>query len=153
MGGRGWTETDKFLRRASTSAWVERQSGILDPPAVNFFLGLSAPVPRSTAARPSISCSIPESWSTYPGNQGIFIRGDVAVRHGHFFQDFPFFAQDPDFTPQAAQLLLLVTGQPVVPLAGIQIRLLEPEPQRFAGHAQILGNLPMGFPAGPGQPD
>jgi hypothetical protein len=44
-------------------------------------------VPRSTAARPSISCSIPESWSTYPGNQGIFIRGDVAVRHGHFFEE------------------------------------------------------------------
>ena len=70
-----------------------------------------------------------------------------------FFQDFPFFAQDPDFTPQPPQLFLLVTGQPVVPLAGIQIRLLEPEPQRFAGHAQILGNLPVGFPAGPGQPD
>ena len=70
-----------------------------------------------------------------------------------FFQDLPFFPQNPVLPPQAAQLVLFVAGQSVMPLAGVQIRLLEPQPQRFAGHAQILGNLPMGFPAGPGQPD
>jgi hypothetical protein len=38
-----------------------------------------------------------------------------------------------------------------MPLAVVQIRLLEPQPQGFAGHAQILGNLRMRFSARPSQ--
>lgn len=47
---------------------------------------------------------------------------------------------------QAAQPLLLVTGQPIPTLAFVQIRLLEPQPQRFTRHAEIFGNLDVRFP-------
>lgn len=52
---------------------------------------------------------------------------------------------------QAAQLLLLLARVSVAALSLVQLRLFTPEPERLAGHAQILGNLAMGFPTGPGQ--
>jgi len=62
------------------------------------------------------------------------------MRRG-FVQDLALLAQDPVRAPQSAQLLLLVARQPVAPFALVEIRLLEPEPQRFAGHAQLAGDL------------
>ena len=49
-------ESDKFLRRASDVP-SERQSGILDTLAVNFFCGHAAPLIRPTAAPPLIPLS------------------------------------------------------------------------------------------------
>ena len=44
------------------------------------------------------------------------------MRRG-FWEDLAFFPQDPILPPESTQLLLFVTGQSIVPLARVQIRL------------------------------
>src|SRR5215813_6234925 len=74
------------------------------------------------------------------------------MRRG-FVQERALLTPDPVRAPPPPQLFLLVGRQPVAPLARVAIRLLEPESQRLAGHAQLTGNLGRWLPAGTRQAD
>jgi hypothetical protein len=72
---------------------------------------------------------------------------------GGFYQDLAFFSQDPVLFAQPPQLVALLGRQAVLARARIEIRLLDPQAQGFAGQAEITGNGTAGFAAGAHQAD
>jgi hypothetical protein len=74
-------------------------------------------------------------------------RGAASERRG-FLQDLALFLEHPHLPPQPPQLLPLVARQTLA-LAGIDLRLLRPQPQRLVRDAQLTRDLPhRGRPVG-----